>query len=252
MICSGLFTAGDENALAVDVGCTLACQEGNDFPDLRGLAQTIHGVAGDHSLTNLIGYLAGHVGPGSTGSHAVDGDVLAAGFLSQGVGEADQSGLGSGVVALAGVAAGSGGAQVDDTAVVVVPHLGVYSVSPVEHTVEAGVDDLLPLLDGHLVEDGGAGNACVVHQDIDAAEALHNLGDSSLNALIVGNVALNGEGLGAQFFSGLAGSFVVVVHDGDAFDVLTDKDLCGGLADTAGGTGNDSNLIAQHSKSPVF
>ena len=151
-----------------------------------------------------------HFGVGSAGGDTVNGDVLAACFLGEGGGEANERCLCGCVVDLTGVALDGGGADINDTTVLIVAHLLINAVSPVEYTVEVGVDDLQPLLGGHLMEDSVTGDSSVVDQNIDAAETLHDLRNSSFYLLGIGNVAFDGESGRTQFLGGLAGSGIAV------------------------------------------
>jgi len=225
-----LLAAVDQDALTVDVGGALACQEGDDFADLIGLCQAVHGACLAHGFLYMVGHSVEHLGLGSSRCHTVDGDALTTGFLCQGVGKTHNGCLGGSVVALTGIAAGSIGAHVNDTTVAVFTHLGIQTVGPVKDTVQVGVDNLQPLLLGHLVEDGIPGDGGVVDKDIYSAEFLHDLCDGCVYLVRVGHITLDGEGDTAQLLGSLAGCLVVVVYNGDAFDVFTDKDLCGGLA----------------------
>ncbi|MNT53323.1 hypothetical protein D3C72_1904070 [compost metagenome] len=80
----------------------------------------------------------------------------------------------------------------------------------VEHTVEVGVDHLVPLFRRHLVEHGVARDAGIVDQDLDRAEFGLDLGDPLGAGLVVGDVPLEGvdarlrlEGLGLLVIAGI-------------------------------------------------
>ena len=66
----------------------------------------------------------------------------------------------------------------DDASVLAVAHVLDHGAAAVEHAGQIDRDDLLPVLVGLLPERrGAAGDAGVVHQDVDAAGARQHLGD---------------------------------------------------------------------------
>ena len=120
---------------------------------------------------------------------------------------------------------------------------------PVENAVKIGVDDLCPLLCGHLMEHAVTGNSGVVHQNIYTPEALHDLLSGGFHLLVFGDIALDGHGLFAQTLRHTASGLIVIVHDGNALDVLTIKNAGSGLTNTGACSGNNSNFIFQHKDS---
>src|SRR3546814_873068 len=125
------------------------------------------------------------------GRDGVDGDAEARVLLRQGDGEAVHAGLGGGVVGLAVLALlAVDRADLDDPAPLAFAHAFDHRAGHVEHRVEVGVDDLLPLLRAHLVEGAVAGDAGVVDQDVDRAELLLDLAHHRLGVLGRGNVTL--------------------------------------------------------------
>ena len=109
----------------------------------------------------------------------------------------------------------------------------------VEHAGQVGVDHLLPLFRGHLVERRVAGDTCVGNDDIDGAEIGFDLCKASLAFFIVADIPL--VGLDAGFFGEFCGGFVVTcICSGDGvaggFEGLGD-----GRADTARSTGDNCN-----------
>ncbi|MNM81988.1 hypothetical protein D3C81_940070 [compost metagenome] len=132
-----------------------------------------------------------HHARGSDRGDGVDANVLARAFDGQRVGETDQAGLGSGVVALAEVAEDAGaGSGHHDAAVALVAHDRPYGVGQAEGAFHVDFLDQVPLLFGHLVERGVAQDAGVVDEDIDGAECLQRGGDDLLALgyrMMVGN-----------------------------------------------------------------
>src|SRR3546814_2479753 len=101
------------------------------------------------------------------------------------------AGLGGGVVGLAVLALlAVDRTDLDDPAPLAFAHAFDHRAGDVEHRVEVGVDDLLPLLRAHLVEGAVAGDAGVVDQDVDRAELLPDLAHHRHGVLGRGTVPL--------------------------------------------------------------
>src|SRR5690606_39484421 len=123
-----------------------------------------------------LGHRHHHVGADVAGGYRVDGDAVARVFLRQRDGEAVHAGLGRGVVGLAVLALlAVDGTDLHDPAPLAVAHAVDHRAGDVEHRVEVGVDHVLPLFGGHLVEGAVAGDAGVVDQDVDRAQRLLDL-----------------------------------------------------------------------------
>jgi hypothetical protein len=150
--------------------------------------------AADDLLQHLWRHRANHLGVHVAGRDGVDRDALGRALLGQGLGEAVDAGLGGGVVDLA-VLAGLAvdGADVDDAPEAALAHASMHRVSTVEAGAEVGVDDLVPLLVGHLVHGAVAGDAGVVDQDVDRPEVLLDLGDAGCDRVVVADVELVGR-----------------------------------------------------------
>ena len=93
------------------------------------------------------------------------------------------------------------GTDGDHAAELALAHAGPDRVGHVEDAREVGVDDLFPLLRGHLVEHAVAGDAGVVDEDLDRAELGLDLGHARLAGVVIGHRPF--EGLDA----GLVGEF---------------------------------------------
>ena len=87
---------------AGDVSCSRACQKSHGSGDVSRLAESFQ-----RHVFNQFGALffaqgVGHVGVNETGSDAVHGDIAAADFLRERLGETDHASLGGGVIGLSG------------------------------------------------------------------------------------------------------------------------------------------------------
>ena len=61
-------------------------------------------------------------------------------------------------------------------------------MAAVEDAAEVGVDDLVPLLDGHVGDVGERADAGVVDQDVEAAERAHGLVDRARRVVGIADV----------------------------------------------------------------
>src|SRR5690606_37283839 len=132
--------------------------------------------------------------------------------------EAVHAGLGRGVVGLAVLALVSVDRRdLDDAAPLARAHALDHRAGHVVDRVEVGVDDLGPLLRGHLVERGVAGDAGVVDQDIDRTELVLDPAYQRLGAFRRAHVALHQghlEAVGLHLPPPGVGLFLVAVVGG--------------------------------------
>jgi hypothetical protein len=115
-------------------------------------------------------------------------------FTGQGLGEGHAGGAGDG----GGGAAGAGGfgadvEHVDDAAPAAVSHLRPGEAGEADGGEEFEVEVLLPDFVGDGFEGAGAGLAGVVDDDVDAAEAVHDIVIGALDVGGFGDIALDGE-----------------------------------------------------------
>ena len=111
----------------------------------------------------------------------------------------------------------------------------------VEHAGQVGVDHLLPLFRGHLVERRVTGDACIGDHNVDRAKVGFDLGGAGLAFLIVGHIPL--VGLDAGFLGEFCGGFVITGigrGDGVAFRF---QGLGDGRADTPAAAGHKSSKL---------
>lgn len=134
--------------------------------------------------------------PGAT---ALPGDAARGVLLRQRLGQADEPRLGRGVVRLPGVAHQAGDrAYVDDPPAFRARHLPADRLAGVERALEVDGKHAVEVLLGHLQQQLVAGDACVVDEDVDAAEVLADPAEGFLDERKVGHVAFVGRGADAE------------------------------------------------------
>ncbi len=107
-------------------------------------------------------------------------------------------------------------------------------------------NDGIPLLLAHAHHKAVFGDTGVVHEDIDAAEVLHNLVHDGLGSFElggVGGIGLHGYAEGFQFLDRFLSGFIdneVGESDVGAFGGIFEGN---GFANTPGGTGNEGHLV---------
>ena len=139
--------------------------------------------------STFAGTACDHLGVDVAGADHVHGDALLGVLLRQRLGEADQAGLGGGVVHLPHLpllAVDRG--DVDDAAIVPLAHALDGQAAEVEGGGEVDADDVVPLLAGHAVERGVAGDAGIVDQHVDRSEILGDGGDAVGAGVVVADI----------------------------------------------------------------
>ena len=140
------------------------------------------------------------IGLGEAGRQGVDVDVVRPNLTRQGAGQTGYRGLGDDVL---GVASGDrpghvqpdAGTAVDDLALSLVPHVGEDGARAEERPLDVHGHDPVPDLEVHVEEVGRPkvlNHARVVHEAIDAAEALESLSGHVLGLLLIGDVDAEG------------------------------------------------------------
>ena len=142
-----------------------------------------------------------------------------------------------------------GGDVHDAAALAGVPHLLAYLIGHVDGAVQVGVQDAVPVgqLLVHIQQLADAGDARVVHQDLEAAEGVPGLGNNFPHVLQVHHVAaealvLAAEGL--QFLDGLGRLLGVPAEDGHV-GALLGEGLGDGQAQAPVAAGDEGVLPLQ-------
>ena len=141
---------------------------------------------------------------------------LARGLQREAHRQAEQAGLGRGVVGLADVAGlADDRADVDDAAGPAVQHVLQDRPRQVEGAGQVDLDDVVPVLRGHLPDGLVQGDARVVDQDVEAAVPVEDLLDHPLAVFGDADVALVQAGARVVGDELLGGLLAVRVARGD-------------------------------------
>ena len=219
-------------------------------------------TAGRDRLDDLVrGQVSRHVGGDEARGDRVDGHAAPRDLGGDGLGHADQAGLGRGVVGLPGVRARSDDrGDVDHAPVTGLDHRAQRIPREPEGGREVGADDRVPVLVRELQHDVVARDARVVDErEHGPAELLLDLLEERL-AVTAGDVGVDGLGLAAGLLdggddgvgAGLVGA--VVDRDGPA---VGGQRLGDRRADALGGTGDEGDGVlgaahdAVHSITPA-
>ncbi len=170
---------------------------------LLGLGIAAHG---DHRLPEILGLLVDEVG--ETSVDVAGGDAVDAGKVSplvgEGLGQVDAPGLGDIVGGLllrvVGDMAGHGSGD-DEASGLAFLEVVADGFGAVEGSVEIGVDDLLPVLDGGVEDTVVGGPAGVGDEDIDLAEVFDDALDEFIHVVAVTDVAFISFGLDTEFLT---------------------------------------------------
>ena len=241
--------AVDADDLSCYVACLVGAEEGDESGDVFGDAESVHGDAGEDLGFEVFGEFFDHAGEDVARGEGVGGDVSSGDFLGDGLGQADEGGLGGGVVGLAGVAGDAhDGGHVDDAAASLADHEGQDGPGAEESAAEIHVEGVVPFGGSHAHEESIIADSRVIDENINAIPLLTDGGDHLLYLGFVGNVGLKGEGLaalGRDFIHELVSEgFAGVVVDGD-FDAFGGESEGYGASDAAGGAGDEGYMAIE-------
>jgi hypothetical protein len=152
------------------------------------------GVLSDDLGAALVAEHRGHVGVDEAGGDHVDGDVARAQLAGEGTGEADQSGLGRGVVRLPGRAGETDHRGDQHHASLAGPHhLPRGALDDPEGAGQVGVQDRGEVVLGHPQQQRVAGDPGVGDQHLDRSVPLLDLLEGLVDLGGVGDVAPDAE-----------------------------------------------------------
>jgi len=172
---------------------------GSHLKESSGLLARLVAQVGDDGSNELrlegVEHLLGHDGGGHTraseGSDGVHPDVLAGTLASQGVGESNDTELGSGVVGLAVVSVDtSGRGNVDNASIALGTHGLPSGLAESVGALEVDGVDEVPVLLGHLDEGLVTEDTSVVDDDVHALVGVESSLDdliSELDGVVVGD-----------------------------------------------------------------
>lgn len=217
------------NDLAVDPVTILGRQEGNNASNVDGLTDTVAGRPGGGVLVDLVvvhlvstgdvllAHSVVHVGLDSTGGNAVDSDLLVTAVDGHAADEGLNGTLGARVDGVLGDTLGltSDGAHHDDPAANL--HVLVGLTGHEELTAGVDPEDAVELLLGNILQVAERDNTRVGAADVELAKVLDGLLHQLGGLVDVGNVGLDGNGVGAILLDliddGLRGFAAVGVVD---------------------------------------
>ena len=211
----GVHPAVDRDHLTGDV-VTLRDEEGDKVGDLLRTPEPTHRDLLEDPGANVVGHGRDHLRRDEAGRDRVDGHALA-GVERRGLGEADDPGLGRGVVRLTVVAVETDDeVDVDDPAVAGLDHVRQHPCGQMEDARQVRLDDGIPFVRRHLRQRAVAGDPGVVDEDVDAAEMLLDARDGCADGNRIANIATDGVRLAPgrrDLGDDLVGLFLVVVSD---------------------------------------
>lgn len=248
--------AVDHDDLPGDVAGFVGGEEGGRMGDVFRLAEVGQGDAGEQGLSGFFGNGVGHVRGDESGRNGVDGHLAAGNLLSHGLGEADDTGFGGRVVALAYVAGEAyDGGNVDDAAGGTLHEGALQGFHEEEYALEVGGENGIPVAFLHAHEQTVLGDAGVVDQDVDGGVFGQDVLDAGFHGGGIGHIAgecLTGVGeLGIDGFCGAAAG-VGIAGNEDDLGALGSKAAGDGLADAATGTCNNGGFTCESVHSAVI
>ena len=175
-----------------------------------------------------------------TGHDGADGDAEGTQLVGKRHGVGVDGSLGGRVIRLKGNGdRGRHGAEIYDPAATGLPHDGDHGAVHVHHAEKVDVEEGLGIGGGGELNGTGDAEACVVHENVNAAFGIHDLRYGSADGVLGGDVCcdvmqpLHALRAAGKFVNGTAGGL-----QGEG----------GGLADAGSSAGDNSDLI--HEKVP--
>src|SRR5918997_6509283 len=253
--------AVDAPDLTGDVAGGVRGEEVHDPGDLLRLAQPADRDLGLEALEHLLRHALEHLGGGVARRHGVDRDAqpvglagalhLHRGLPGQRLRQAQQPGLGRGVVGLPDAAhlADDRGDHHDPPAAAL-EHVPERGLRQVEGARQVDFDDPAPVVVGHLQHGAVDGDARVVDQDVEPAVLLDDLGDGAPAVVGVRDVALvHGEALvgevAAELLAEALGGLVVAAVAGGDVGALGGHAAADGRTDPPGAAGHERHAAGE-------
>jgi len=246
----------DEEVSTGGVGRGVRCEVDVGTLELLGVTVTTHW---DHGLPEVLGLLVdevGETGVNVTGRDGVDTGKVAP-LVGEGASHVDATSLGDVVGSLllweVGNVSGHGGSD-DKGASAALLEVVTDGLGAVEGTVQVGLDNLVPCLDGTVKDTRVGGAASVGNEGVDLAKVGNDILDELLAVLVATNVELVCLALDTVGLGELLGVLVSTVWAGGVGDSNIGAHLsttAGGL-DThtswSGGTSDDDDLALHGQK----
>ena len=224
----------------------VGCNPGNDRRNFFRLTQTL----GRHTRNDFLQHVRAngldHVGADVAGAHGIDRHAFGCDFLRQRHGKAVQTGFGSGVIDLPKLAFLTvDRTDVDDAAKVGSDHVFNDLLGHVEHAVEVGRNDRVPVGLAHFSELAVTGDAGIVDQHADRAVFFFDLIERFNGGFPIADITDRGvEGVTQGFLLvnplGEVARGAATRYDSEA---VFGQALANGGSDTAHTTGHISYFI---------
>src|SRR5213594_3627053 len=182
--------AVDDQHLTRNVAGEVGGEKEHRRRDIRSLAQPAHRNGPDQGLARLAGDLPGQLRIDKPGRHGVHEYIPRGQLLRHRLGEADQAGLGGGIVGLALVARDADDARdVDDPAPATLDHPPGRVLGHQEGALQVRVEHGAPVVLVDPEQQVVPRRARVVHEDVDLAELPLDRADRGLDLSRVRDVA---------------------------------------------------------------
>lgn len=153
------------------------------------------------SVQHLFRNCPHHISVDHGGGNDIGGDAPGGQFFGKGLGKSDDCRFGGRVVGLPEIAVGRRGGDVDDFAVVLLSHERDHVFAAVVEAVEVDVNDLIPLIAGHFVEQRVSDDSGVVDQNVNTAKSGQRFFYGYFNLIIFGNIAFADQNVAAQLLA---------------------------------------------------
>ena len=246
----------DHDDLAGDVAGFIGGEESGGVGDIFRLAEVGQGDAGEQGFASFLGDGIGHVGGDEAGGDGVDRYLAAGDFLSHGLGEADDTGLGGRVVTLAHVAGEAhDGGNVDDATCRALHERALQGFDKEEDALEVGGEYGIPVAFLHAHEQPVLGDAGVVDEDVDSRVFCQDVLHAGFNGSCIGHIA--GEGFAGVWkfcVDGIccAAAGARVAGNEDDLGSFCSKAAGNGLPDAAAGSSHNSGFTCESVHSSII
>lgn len=231
-----------------DIASIVGGQEGDRLGNVDGLSR--HFAQGD-SLEEVLDarQTLEEIGLNDARSYAIDGNVVSGKGCGKGLRHADNGRLGRRVVgpdeqspALSRLRG-----EVDDPSTPLFLHWAGHGLAAEQNGLGVDGKDTIPLRLGELLEGNDIVSSGGIDQNVDRAEALHELSAHFLPPVLVGNIQDIAAGTVVDLVDGVRRrrNLVGIDVDKGADGAAPRKFLNGGQADPLGGAGDDGNSVLE-------
>ena len=205
-------------------------------------------------MDDFFGHGAENRGGDEARTHGIGADTLAAEFPCPGLGHADDTKFGSGIVCLAKVTVKADDRRgIQNDTRLLLKHLVQNGFGTVVDTLQIDVDDVVELLFGHVLQLGISDNTRVVDEAINALPFVDRGLDHGVQRLDIADIGDLANGFTAcclAHLDRLIDPFLLDVGNHD-FRAFTDEFECRRLTDTPSGASDNGYLAFESHASPL-